>query len=155
MQAQGKDNVPGSDGPRFGAGLLFPRSRPYDLKRLIILEAVLRKNSRRLWRPRRRKSRSVPEGGTDCPVAIGHWCPNLGRDSISRCRRMREEFSSSRHMCLKKPFQQGIWDSHSLLELSDFQNRPVNFLNFSQEGLKGRKNSININFLVQISRGRS
>ena len=41
------------------------------------------KNSRRLWRFRRRNSRSVPEDGADIPAAIflAENCPNLGRDS--------------------------------------------------------------------------
>ena len=43
-----------------------------------------RKNSRRLWRSQRRKSRSVPEAGADFPAAIflAGKCLNLGRDSI-------------------------------------------------------------------------
>ena len=50
------------------------------------------KNSRRLWRSQRRKSRSVPEGGADFPAAIflAGKCLNLGRDSISCCRKIGE-----------------------------------------------------------------
>ena len=47
------------------------------------------KNSRRLWRSRRRKSSSVPEGAAYFPAAVflAGKCPNLGRHSISRCRK--------------------------------------------------------------------
>ena len=49
------------------------------------------------------KSRSVPEGGADFPAAIflAGKCPNLGRDSISCCRKIGEEFSSSVDICRK------------------------------------------------------
>ena len=75
----------------------------------------IQENSRRLWRSRRRKSSSVPEGGADFPAAIflAGKCPNLDRDSISRCRKIRELFSSSVEIC-RKTFQQRISDSHSL-----------------------------------------
>ena len=48
----------------------------------------------RLWRSQTRKSRSVPAGGADFPAAIflAGKCPNLGRDSISCCRKIGEEF---------------------------------------------------------------
>ena len=61
------------------------------------------KNSRRLWRSRRRKSSSVPEGRADSPAAIfvAGKCPNPGRDSISCCRRIGESFSSSGEICRK------------------------------------------------------
>ena len=42
-------------------------------------------------------------------------CPNCGRDSTSRCRKIGEEFSSSVDIC-----QQGISDIHSLLGFSYF-----------------------------------
>ena len=56
-----------------------------------------RKNSRRLWRSKRRNSRSIPEGRADFPAAIflAGKCPNLGRNSISCCRKIGEDFSSS------------------------------------------------------------
>ena len=61
------------------------------------------KNSRRLWRSRRRKSSSVPEGEANFPAAVflAGKCPNLGRDSISCCRKIGEEFSSSVEICPK------------------------------------------------------
>ena len=61
------------------------------------------RNSRRLWRSQRRKSRSVPEGGADFPAAIFLFgkCPNLGRDSTWRCRTIGEYFSSSVELCRK------------------------------------------------------
>ena len=63
---------------------------------------VIQKNSRRLWRSQRRKSRSVvPEGGADFPAAIllAGKCPNHGRDSISWCPKIGEEFASSIESC--------------------------------------------------------
>ena len=61
------------------------------------------KNSRRLWRSRRRNSRRVPEGGADFPAAIflAGKCANLGRDSIWSCRKIGEEFSSCAEVCRK------------------------------------------------------
>ena len=54
-------------------------------------------NSRRLWRSRRRKSSSVPEGGADFPAAIflAGKSPNLGRDSISSCRKSGKNFPAA------------------------------------------------------------
>ena len=62
-----------------------------------------KKTSRRLWRSRRRKSSSVPEGAANFPAAVflAGKCPNLGRDSIACCRKMRESFSSSVEICRK------------------------------------------------------
>ena len=45
-------------------------------------------------------------------------CPNLGRDSISCCRKIGEYFPAV-SKCAGKPFQQGVSDSHSLLEFSE------------------------------------
>ena len=61
------------------------------------------KNSRRVWRSRGRKSSSVPEGAVNFPAAVflAGKCPNLGRDSIACCRKIREEFSSSVEICRK------------------------------------------------------
>ena len=57
-----------------------------------LFSALHQENSRSLWRSRRRKSSSVPEGGADFPAAVflAGKCPNLGRDSISSCRKIRE-----------------------------------------------------------------
>ena len=61
------------------------------------------KSSRRLWRSRRRKSSSVPAGAANFPAAafLAGKCPNLGRDSILRCRKIGESFSSSVEICRK------------------------------------------------------
>ena len=58
---------------------------------------------KRLWRSRRRKSGSVPAGAANFPAAVflAGKCPNLGRDSISRCRKIGESFSSSVEICWK------------------------------------------------------
>ena len=63
----------------------------------------VQKNSRRLWRSRRRKSSSVPEGAANFPAAVflAGKCPNLGMDSISCCQQISEEFSSSVEICPK------------------------------------------------------
>ena len=67
------------------------------------LRHVIQKNSKRLWRSRRRKSSSVPAGAANFPAAVflAGKCPNLGRDSISRCRKIWESFSSSVEICRK------------------------------------------------------
>ena len=69
---------------------------------------LIQKNSGRLWQSRRRKSRSVPEGGADFPAAVflAGKCPNLGRDSICASRKSGKnlsERSSEDHdyMCCK------------------------------------------------------
>ena len=61
------------------------------------------KNSRRLWRSQRRKSSSVPAGAANFPAAVflAGKCPNLGRDSISRCPKIGDSFSSSVEICRK------------------------------------------------------
>ena len=70
----------------------------------------VQKNSRRLWRSRRRKSSSVPAGAANFPAAVflAGKCPNLGRYSMSRCRKICEEFSSSVEIC-RKTFPAGIF----------------------------------------------
>ena len=52
--------------------------------------SISQKNSRRRWRSQRRKSSSVPAGAANFPVAafLAGKCPNLGRDSILRCRKI-------------------------------------------------------------------
>ena len=54
----------------------------------------------------RGKSRSVPEGGADFPAAVflARKCPDLGRDSISCCRKISEEFARSVEICRGKTF---------------------------------------------------
>ena len=63
---------------------------------------------------------AFPKAGADFPAAIflAGKCPNLGRHSISCCWKIGEEFSSSVEIC-QEAFQQGISDSHILLEFSD------------------------------------
>ena len=53
------------------------------------------KNSRKLWRSRRRKSMGRSDGGADFPAAIvvAGKCPNLRWDSIACCRKIGVEFS--------------------------------------------------------------
>ena len=61
---------------------------------------------------------SVPEGG---PIFqqydfLAGKCPNLGRDSLSCCRRIGEEFSSGVEICRKTLPARNL-DSHSLLRV--------------------------------------
>ena len=69
----------------------------------LFIGGVVQKNSRRVWRSRRRKSSSVPAGAATFPAAVflAGKCPNLGRDSISRCRKIGESSSSSVEICRK------------------------------------------------------
>ena len=106
--------------PRQERGL-YTREKWVYLSFSIFCLSFIQKNSRRLWRSQRRKSRSVPEGEADIPAVIflARKRPNLGRDSILCCRKIGEEFSSSVSKFAGKFFQQRISDSHSLLEFSD------------------------------------
>ena len=45
-------------------------------------------------------------------------CPNVGRDSISRCRKIGKSLPAASRFA-GEPFRQGISDSHSLLKLSE------------------------------------
>ena len=85
------------------------------------------KDSRRLWRSRRRKSSSVPEGGADFPAAIfvAGKCPSLGRDNISCCRKSEDNFPAASKFA-GKPFWQGIFGfgKRGLLEKGSFQKSP-------------------------------
>ena len=49
-------------------------------------------------------------------VCVQFWAP---RDSISRCRKSENHFPAASKFA-GKPFQQGISDSHSLLEFSEY-----------------------------------
>ena len=66
-------------------------------------DTVCQKNSRRLWRSLRSKSSSVPAGVADFQAAVflAGKRPNLGKDSISRCRKIGEPSSSSVEICRK------------------------------------------------------
>ena len=82
---------------------LWPRENVPDKNFMQKKKPFSQKNSRRLWRSRRRKSSSVPAGAANFPAAVflAGKCPNLGRDSISRCRKIGESFSSSVEICPK------------------------------------------------------
>ena len=88
---------------RFGERRSFPCQRLRPLFYALFSVPLFQKTSRRLRWSRSRTSRSVPEGGADFPAAIflAGKCPNSGRDSISWCRKIGEEFSSSVEICRK------------------------------------------------------
>ena len=88
--------------------LLFSRGSPVYIggerrRERLNLSEFSQKNSRGLWRPLRRKSSSVPAGAPNFPAAVflAGKCPNLGRDSILRCRKIGQSFSSSVEICRK------------------------------------------------------
>ena len=85
------------------------------------VKTFCQKNSRRLWRSRRRKSSSVPEGVANFPAAVSlpESAQTLAGDSFSCCRKIGEESSSSVEIC-PKTFPARYSDSHSLLEFSEF-----------------------------------
>ena len=62
---------------------------------------------------------SVPEGAANFPAAVflAGKCPNLGRDSMSCCQKIGENCPAALNFA-RKLFQQGISESHSLLEFS-------------------------------------
>ena len=69
---------------------------------------VSQNNSRRLWRSQRRKFSSVPAGAASLPAAVflAGKCRNLGRDSISRCRKIGESFEICRKILPAENFRQ-------------------------------------------------
>ena len=93
------------------------------------------------------QQRSCRRGQLSSSRFLAGKCPNLGRDSISRCQKIGEEFSSSVKKFAGKPFQQGISDSHSLLELSDSEefseDKGYHFLLGFREFLKCKFSSLN------------
>ena len=80
------------------------------------------KNSRRLWRSRRRKSRSVPAGVANFPAAffLAGKCQALAGIAFHAAGKSANDFPAASKFA-RKLFQQGISDSHSLLEFSDFR----------------------------------
>ena len=80
------------------------------------------KNSRRLWRSRRRKSSSVPAGAADFPAALflAGKCPHLGRDSISRCRKKSGNHFFQQRRNLPETFPVGNFGQPQPYEFSDF-----------------------------------
>ena len=108
----------------------------------------IQKNSRRLWRSRRRKSSSVPADAANFPAAVflAGKCPNLGRDSISRCRKIGESFSSCVEIC-RKTFPAGnfgqpqpsrvFWDMIFLVFVGFcIYHRPGKFFFETRKGLQ-------------------
>ena len=73
---------------------------------------VCQRNSRRLWQSQRRKSRSVPEGGADFPAAIFQTLTGI---AFRAAAKSGNNFPAASKFA-GKLFQQGISDSHSLLE---------------------------------------
>ena len=63
------------------------------------------------------QQRSRRRGRLSSSHFIAGKCPNLGRDSISCCRKIGNAFPAASTFA-RKPFQQGISDSHNLLKFS-------------------------------------
>ena len=78
------------------------------------------KNSRRLWWSQRKKSRSVPEGGADFPadIFLAGNAQTLAGIAFRVAGKSANNFPAASKFA-GKLFQQGISDSHSLLEFSD------------------------------------
>ena len=83
--------------------------------------AVFQKNSRRLWQSQRRKSTSVPEGGADFqqPFSLPENAQTLAGIAFRAAGKSVRNFRAALKFARKR-FQQGISDSHSLLEFSEF-----------------------------------
>ena len=80
------------------------------------------KNSRRLWRSRRRKSSSIPAGAANFPAAVSlpESVQTLAGIALHAAGKSGNHFPAASKFA-GKPSQQGISDSHSLLEFSDFR----------------------------------
>ena len=93
-----------SAGPQLGS-LNVGAWNPQESGRKAPLSCDFEKSSRRLWWSQRRKSSSVPAEAATFPAAVLNFlagkCSNLGRDSISRCWKIGESFSSSVEICRK------------------------------------------------------
>ena len=78
---------------------------------------TLQKNSRRLWRFRRRKSSSVPAGAANFPAAVSlpESAQTLAGLALRIAGRSGNHFPAASKFG-GKPFQQGISDTHSLLD---------------------------------------
>ena len=84
---------------------------------------IIQKNSGRLWRSQRRKSRSVPEGGADFPAAVflAGKCPKtLAGIAYRAAGKSVKNFPAASNFA-GKLFTQGISDSHSLLKFSEIR----------------------------------
>ena len=79
-----------------------------------------KKNSRRLWRSQRRKSSSVPAGAANFPAAVSlpESAQTLAAIALRAAGKSETHFPAASKFA-GKPFQQGISDSHSLLEFSE------------------------------------
>ena len=80
----------------------------------------IQKYSRRLLRSRRRKSRSIPEGGADFPATIflAGSAQTLAGIAFRAAGKSGRNFPVAPKFA-GKSFQQGISNSHSFLEFSD------------------------------------
>ena len=83
---------------------------------------MTQKHSRRLWRSRRRKTRSEAEGGADFPAAIflAGEAQTLARIACRATGKWVNNFSAASKFT-GKLFQQGISESHGLLGFSECQ----------------------------------
>ena len=78
------------------------------------------KNSRRLWRSQKRKSRSIPEGKADFPAkfSLPENVQTLAGIAFCAAGKSVKNFPAASKVA-GELFQQGILDSHSLLEFPD------------------------------------
>ena len=112
--------------------MLF-RSAPFSAKNVLFLRVDSRESicandqnsARRLWRSRKRKSRSVPEGGADFPEAFSlpENAKTLAGMAFHAAGKSVKNLPAASKFA-GKLFQQGISDSHSLLEFSEMTQSP-------------------------------
>ena len=78
---------------------------------------------RRLWRSQRRKSSSVPAEAANFPAAVflAGSAQTLAGIAFRAAGKSENHFPAASKFA-GKPFQQGISDSHSLLEFSEIRN---------------------------------
>ena len=102
-----------------------------------------RNNSRRLWRSRRRKSRSAPKGEVDFCFKQPFSLPRIAQILAGMAFLGAGESGKNLPAASKfaeKPFQQGSLDSHGLLEFSELGSGTVRaVLVFGSDGFSGEQ----------------
>ena len=95
---------------------------PSAIPPLTIIPELSQKNSRRLWRSQRRNPGAFPKAGPifQQPSSLPEIAQTLAGIAFCAAGKLVNDFPAASKL-VGKLFHQGISDSHSLLELSDFR----------------------------------